>query len=129
YKTPADVIADAKTKPGKISYATSGNGSINQIVMEIVALKSGTRFQHIPYKGGAPASTAVAAGDVPVGILAITGAIPFIKSGKIRIIATSTDQRMASNPEWPTLREAGLLDVDGSNWTGIMAPKATPTPI
>lgn len=129
YKTVQDVIADARTRPGKISYATSGNGSINQIVMEIVALKSGTKYQHIPYKGGAPASTAVAAGDVPIGNLAITGAIPFIKSGKIRIIATSTDKRLESNPEWPTLREAGLLDIDGSNWTGIMAPKATPAAI
>jgi tripartite-type tricarboxylate transporter receptor subunit TctC len=126
YQSVADIIADAKTKPGKISYATSGNGSINQIVMEIVALKSGTKFQHIPYKGGAPASTAVAAGDVPIGNLAITGAIPFLRSGKIRIVATSTDKRLPANPEWPTLRELGLLDIDGSNWTGIMAPKATP---
>jgi tripartite-type tricarboxylate transporter receptor subunit TctC len=129
YKTVADVIADAKARPGKISYATPGNGSINQIVMESLSLNTGTKFQHIPYKGGAPASTAVAAGDLPVGLLAHTGALPYIRAGKIRVLAAASDKRVASNPEWSTLREAGLLEIDGSNWTGMMAPRDTPPSI
>ena len=126
YKSVADVIADAKTKPGKISYASSGNGGINHLVIESIALNTGTKFQHIPYKGGAPATQAVAAGDVPIGSLAVTAAIPFIKSGKIRILATATEKPLESNPEWPTLASMGYLKLDGSNWVGMMAPKATP---
>ena len=129
YRNAADVIADAKSRPGKISYASSGNGSINQIVMESLALNTGTKFQHIPYKGGAPASTAVAAGDLPMGILAITGAIPFMKSGKIRVLAATNNKRLETNPEWPTLKEAGLLEIEGSNWVAMMAPKGTPPEI
>ncbi len=129
YKSVADVIADAKKQPGKISYATPGNGAINHIAMEAIALKTGTKFQHIPYKGGAPATTAVAAGDVPVGLLAMTAAIPFIKSEKIRVLATATAKRLESNPQWPTLAELGMLDFDGSNWVGMMGPKATPAAI
>ena len=129
YKSVADVIADAKTKPGKLSYATPGNGAINHIAMESVALNTGTKFQQIPYKGGAPAATAVAAGDVPLGMLTITGAIPFIKAGKIRILATATQQRLKDHPELPTLAEMGHLKFDGSNWVGMMAPKATPADI
>lgn len=129
YKSVADVIADAKKQPGKISYATPGNGAINHIAMEAIALNTGTKFQHIPYKGGAPATTAVAAGDVPVGLLAVTAAIPFIKSEKIRVLATATAKRLESNPQWPTLSELGMLNFDGSNWVGMMGPKTTPAAI
>lgn len=129
YKSVADIIADAKAKPGKISYSSSGNGSVNHLYMEALGLQTGVKFQHIPYKGGAPASTALAAGDVQVGSLAITGAIPFLKAGKIRMLATSTLQRLETNPEWPTMKELGYIDMDGSNWTGMLAPKGTPMPI
>lgn len=129
YKSVADVIADAKSRPGKISYATPGNGAINHIAMESMALNTGTKFQHIPYKGGAPATTAVAAGDVPIGFLAMTAAIPFIKSEKIRILATATERPIPSNPEWPTLQSQGFLKFDASNWVGMMAPARTPADI
>ena len=129
YKSVADVIADAKAKPDKLSYSSSGNGSINHLYMEALALQTGVKFQHIPYKGGAPASTALAAGDVQLGSLAITGAIPFLRAGKIRMLATSTLQRLETNPEWPTMKELGMLDMDGSNWTGMLAPKGTPMAI
>lgn len=129
YTSVADVIADAKKQPGKLSYATPGNGAINHITMEAIALNTGTRFQHIPYKGGAPATTAVAAGDVPLGLLAVTAAIPFIKSEKIRVLATATAKRLETNPQWPTLGELGFLTFDGSNWVGMMGPRATPAAI
>lgn len=129
YTSVADVIADAKKQPGKLSYATPGNGAVNHITMEAIALNTGTRFQHIPYKGGAPATTAVAAGDVPLGLLAVTAAIPFIRSEKIRVLATATAKRLETNPQWPTLAELGFLSFDGSNWVGMMGPKATPAAI
>src|SRR5947207_12723230 len=129
YNTVADVIAAAKAQPGRISVATPGNGSINQIVLEWMALNSGTQFQHIPYKGGAPAAAALAAGDIPLGILASSSAAPHVKSGRARPLAVTMAKRSKFNPEWPTLQEEGVKEVDASNWTALFAPKATPQPI
>ena len=126
YNTVADVIAAAKAQPGRISIASPGNGSINQIVLEWMALNTGTRFQHIPYKGGAPAAAALAAGDIPLGVLASSSVAPHVKSGRIRVLAVTMGKRSKLNPEWPTLQQEGIRDVDASNWTALFAPKATP---
>jgi len=103
YNSVADVIAAAKAQPGRISVATPGNGSINQIVLEWMALNTGARFQHIPYKGGAPAAAALAAGDIPLGILASSSVAPHVKSGRVRVLAVTMGKRSTLNPEWPTL--------------------------
>jgi tripartite-type tricarboxylate transporter receptor subunit TctC len=129
YKTVSDVIAAAKAQPGRLSVATPGNGSINQIVLEWMALNTGTRFQHIPYKGGAPASAALAAGDIPLGVLASSSVAPHVKSGRVRVLAVTMAKRSRLNPEWPTLQEEGVKDVDASNWTALFAPKGTPQSI
>jgi len=126
YNTVADVIAAAKAQPGRISIASPGNGSINQIVLEWMALNTGTRFQHIPYKGGAPAAAALAAGDIPLGVLASSSVAPHVKSGRIRVLAVTMGKRSKLNPEWPTLQQEGVSEVDASNWTALFAPKATP---
>jgi len=81
YKSVADVLAAAKAQPGRLSVATPGNGSINQIVLEWMALNTDTKFQHIPYKGGAPASAALAAGDIPLGVLASSSVAPHVRAG------------------------------------------------
>ena len=129
YKTVADVIADAKTKPGRISVGSPGNGSINQIVLEWMALNTGTKFQHIPYKGGAPEAAAVAGGDIPLGVMASSSAAPHIKSGRVRVLAVTGAKPSKFNPEWPTLQSQGVKDVDASNWTLLLAPKGTPKEI
>jgi tripartite-type tricarboxylate transporter receptor subunit TctC len=129
YNSVADVIAAAKAQPGRISVATPGNGSINQIVLEWMALNTGARFQHIPYKGGAPAAAALAAGDIPLGILASSSVAPHVKSGRVRVLAVTMGKRSALNPEWPTLQQEGVKEVDASNWTALFAPKATPQPV
>jgi tripartite-type tricarboxylate transporter receptor subunit TctC len=129
YKSVADVIAAAKAQPGRLSVATPGNGSINQIVLEWMALNTDTKFQHIPYKGGAPASAALAGGDVPLGILASSSVAPHVKSGRIRVLAVTMAKRSKLDPDWPTLQEQGVKDVDASNWTALFAPKATPAPV
>lgn len=129
YKTLADFIADAKDKPGKISYASPGNGGINQLLMEWLALNSGIKVQHIPYKGGAPSGAAVAAGDVPVGSLALASALPHIKAGRIRILAQTGAKRSEFIADIPTVQESGVKDIDGSNWTSMSAPKGTPQAI
>jgi tripartite-type tricarboxylate transporter receptor subunit TctC len=129
FKSVAEVIAAAKAQPGRISVATPGNGSVNQIVLEWMALNTGTRFQHIPYKGGAPAAAALAAGDIPLGVLASSSVAPHVKSGRVRVLAVTMGKRSTLNPEWPTLQQEGVKEVDASNWTALFAPKATPQPV
>ena len=129
FKSVADAIAAAKAQPGRISVATPGNGSVNQIVLEWMALNAGTQFQHIPYKGGAPAAAALAAGDIPLGVLASSSVAPHVKSGRVRVLAVTMGKRSTLSPEWPTLQQEGVKEVDASNWTALFAPKATPQPV
>jgi tripartite-type tricarboxylate transporter receptor subunit TctC len=129
FKSVADVIAAAKAQPGRTSVGTPGNGSVNQIVLEWMALNTGTRFQHIPYKGGAPAAAALAGGDIPLGVLASSSVAPHVKSGRARPLAVTMAKRSKFSPDWPTLQEAGVTEVDASNWTALFAPKGTPQPI
>jgi tripartite-type tricarboxylate transporter receptor subunit TctC len=129
YKTAPDVIIAAKAQPGRLSYSTPGNGSVNQIVMEWMALNTGTKYQHIPYKGGAPAAAALAGGDIPLGVLASSSVAPHVKSGRIRVLAVSMAARSKLDPQWPTLQEEGIKEIDASNWTALFAPKGTPAPI
>src|SRR5690242_6375093 len=126
FRSVAEAIAAAKAQPGRISVATPGNGSVNQIVLEWMALNTGTRFQHIPYKGGAPAAAALAAGDIPLGVLASSSVAPHVKSGRMRVLAVTGAKPSAFSPEWPTLQSQGVKDVDASNWTLLLAPKGTP---
>ena len=129
FKSVAEAIAAAKAQPGRISVATPGNGSVNQIVLEWMALNTGTRFRHIPYKGGAPAAAALAAGDIPLGVLASSSVAPHVKSGRVRVLAVTMGKRSTLNPEWPTLQQEGVKEVDASNWTALFAPRGTPQPV
>ena len=99
FKSVAEVIAAAKAQPGRISVATPGNGSVNQIVLEWMALNTSTQFQHIPYKGGAPAAAALAAGDIPLGVLASSSVAPHVKSGRVRVLAVTMAKRSTLNPD------------------------------
>jgi tripartite-type tricarboxylate transporter receptor subunit TctC len=129
YNTVADVIAAAKAHPGEINVCTPGYGSINQIVLEWMALNTGTEFVHVPYKGGAPAAQALMAGDIPLGILASSSVAPHVQAGRVRVLAVTMTKRSPLNPQWPTLQEEGAGDVNASNWTALLAAKATPQPI
>jgi len=129
YKTVAEALADAKARPGRVSVGTPGNGSVNQIVLEWMALNTGTKFQHIPYKGGAPAAAAIAGGEIPLAILASSSVAPHVKSGRARVLAVTGAKRSKFSPDWPTLQEQGVKDVDASNWTALYAPRGTPQAI
>jgi tripartite-type tricarboxylate transporter receptor subunit TctC len=129
YKTVDDVISAAKAQPGVLAVCTPGYGSINQLVLEWMALNTATKFLHVPYKGGGPAAQALVAGDIPLGVLASSSVAPHVPSGHIRVLAVTTAQRSPLNPDWPTLKETGAGDVDASNWTALLAPKGTPAPI
>ncbi len=129
YKTVADVIAAAKAHPETLNVGTPGYGSINQLILESIALKTGTKFVHVPFKGGAPAAQALVAGDIPLGILASSTVAPFVANGGVRVLAVTAAQRSPLNPEWPTLREQGIGDINASNWTALLAPAGVPQPI
>jgi tripartite-type tricarboxylate transporter receptor subunit TctC len=129
YKTMQELLAAAKAKPGTIGVSTPGNGSINHLVLEWSNLATGAKFLHVPYKGGAPAITATASGEVPAGTAAMGSAMPHIKSGRVRVVAVTTAKRSEVDQSWPTLQEAGVPGVHSSIWTGLFAPKGTPQPI
>jgi tripartite-type tricarboxylate transporter receptor subunit TctC len=129
YKTVADVLAAARKSPGNVPIGSPAIGSINQLVIEWMGLGTGTKFLHVPYKGGAPAATALAGGEIPLAVLAISSVTPFLQNNRVRVVALTTAKRSTFNPEWPTLQEGGVPDVDVSNWTALLAPAGTPQPI
>ena len=129
YKTVKDVIAAAEAQPGILNVGTPGYGSINQLILESFALNTGTKFVHVPYKGGAPAAQALVAGDIPLAVLVSSTVAPHVPSGNIRVLAVTSAKRSPLNPEWPTLQEEGGGDVNASNWTVLLAPKAVPQPV
>jgi len=126
FKSVADVIAGGKAQPGRISISSPGNGSNNHLVIEWMGLSTGTKFQHIPYKGGAPAAAGLAGGDVPLGVLASSSVAPHVASGRVVVLANTSAKRSKINPEWPTLQEQGVKGIDASNWTALLAPKGAP---
>jgi tripartite-type tricarboxylate transporter receptor subunit TctC len=128
FNTFQELVAAAKAKPGAISFSSAGNGSINHLAGEWLAVAAGVKMLHVPYKGGAPAATAIAAGDVQLGVVSIPGATPHLKSGRAKVIGITTAKRSALDPAWATPRDAGL-DVDASIWVGLLAPKGVPQPI
>ena len=128
-KTMQELMATAKAKPGTVGMSTPGTGSINHLVLEWINLATGVKFLHVPYKGGAPAITATAGGEVPAGKAALGSAMPHIKSGRVRVLAVTTAKRSFVDKSWPTLMESGIPDVQSSIWAGLFAPKGVPQPI
>jgi len=121
-----ELVAQAKAKPGSISFSSAGNGSINHLAGEWLAQAAGIQLLHVPYKGGAPAAAAVAAGDVHFGVMAVPGAAPHLKSGRGKVIGITTAKKSPLDPSWATPRDAGIPDLDASIWVGLFAPKGTP---
>src|SRR4029077_15825230 len=129
FNTFQELVAQAKAKPGAISFASAGNGAINPPAGEGRSQAAGIQLLHVPYKGGAPAAAAVAAGDVHFGVMAVPGAAPHIKSGRGKVIGITTAKKSPLDPSWATPRDAGIPDLDASIWVGLFAPKGTPQAI
>jgi tripartite-type tricarboxylate transporter receptor subunit TctC len=125
-----DLIAAAKAKPNTVGMGTPGTASINHLAGEWFADAAGIKLLHVPYKGGAPAGVAVAAGEVPMGVMAISSVMAQIQAGRVKPLAVTTAKRSTQFKDWPTLQEvANVKNVDASIWTGLFAPKGTPKPI
>jgi tripartite-type tricarboxylate transporter receptor subunit TctC len=129
FHSVAGVITAAKAKPETFGISSPGAGTFNHITIAQFELRAGIRLLHVPYRGGAPAAAAVAAGDVPLAVLAISSAVPFLQSGRIRVLAVTTAKRSSFNSDWKTLQEEGVPDIDASNWVGMLSVKGVPRPI
>ena len=132
YKTLQDVLAAAKGKQGGLSSASAGTGSSQHLAVELLAYKSGVKFTHVPYKGSGPAIQDVIGGQVDMMFDTTVVAAPHIQSGKLRAIAVTSPQRLASMPDVPTVAESGvpeLKDFQVQSWQAIFVPAGTPTPV
>ena len=128
-KTVKELIDLAKSKPGKLSYASSGNGTSIHLSAELFKTMAGVDMLHIPYKGSAPAVTDLLAGQVQLMFDNLPSSIAQVKAGKLRPIAVTTLKRSPALPDVPTIAESGLPGYDASSWFGMHAPAGTPKDI
>ena len=124
--TMPELIAYLKKNPGKLAFASSGNGSSDHLTAELFWQKSRTSGLHVPYKGGAPAMTDLLGGQTDVSFVNINTALPYIKTGRLKVLAVTGEQRAAVLPKVPTLAEAGIDGVDIYSWQAFAAPKGLP---
>jgi tripartite-type tricarboxylate transporter receptor subunit TctC len=127
-KTMADLVALGKTPGRRANYGSSGNGSVSHLGTELLNTATGTKFTHIPYKGAAPMSMALLAGEIQLGLVNGIDAIPYLASGKLRALAIPSAERSAVLPDVPTTAQAGFPEVRVDFWYGLLAPAGTPRP-
>ncbi|HET7157665.1 MAG TPA: tripartite tricarboxylate transporter substrate binding protein [Burkholderiales bacterium] len=125
-KNLKELIAFAKTRPGKLNYGSSGVGSSNQMAGELFKLMAGVNIVHVPYKGNAPALTDLLGGHVEMIFSGVPALVPHIESGRIRGIAIGSLKRFPALPKVPTFDEAGLKGYEATTWFGLLAPAKTP---
>lgn len=126
YKHIQDLVADARARPGALAYGSTGVGGGNHLAAELFALATGTKFNHIPYKGSAPALADLLGGQLTFMFDTVITSVPHIRAGKLRAFAVSSAKRASSLPEVPTMQEAGFAGYDMSQWQGVLAPAGTP---
>lgn len=128
-KSVADVIARAKRDPGKLTYASAGNGTSIHLAGEVFASMAGLDLLHVPYKGSGPAVTDMLGGQVDLMFDSITSARPHIQAGKLRALGVTSAKRSATLPDVPTIAEAGVPGYEVSPWFAVFAPAGTPQAI
>lgn len=124
-----DLIALARSRPGKMSYASEGVAASAHISGELFKSMAKLDMLHVPYKGGTESSTAVASGHVDVGFPSLTASLPMADAGKVRLLAVTSAKRSALKPDVPTVSESGLPGYDRASWNGLMGPSAMPKEI
>ena len=125
-KSIKDLVALAKAKPGQLNYASNGLGSSTHLATELFKLMTKTSLLHVPYKGLAPASVDLLAGQVQVMFSSAVAMMPHVKAGRLRPLATTGAKRVAALPDIPTVAEAGVPGYEAGSWYGIVAPAGTP---
>jgi tripartite-type tricarboxylate transporter receptor subunit TctC len=124
-----ELVAYAKSNPGRISYGSSGSGSSDHLSAEMFKLQTQTFGVHIPYRGGAAAQTDIMAGNIEASFQNFGTVVPYIKAGKMKALAVTSKERMPQLPDVPTMLESGLKDFDVTSWQAVAVPKGTPREI
>src|SRR5262245_20329582 len=125
----AELVAQAKAKPGSLNYSSAGSGTTQHLAGEVFKVKSGTQIVHVPYKGAAASLTAVIAGEVQFSFANVPAILGHVKNGRLRALAVAGARRSDLMPEVPTLKEAGVEGVEVPVWYALLAPAATPREI
>ena len=126
YKTLADVVAAAKAKPDALNYASSGNGTVAHLAAELLQKQAGVKFTHVPYKGAAQGSTDLIGGQIQMYMSSVPTLIGYIKNGKMRAIAVTSQQRTTDLPDVPTVAESGFKGFEAVTWFGVAGPDGLP---
>jgi tripartite-type tricarboxylate transporter receptor subunit TctC len=129
YRTFNDLIVAGKAKPGEVTFATTGNGTVGHLTGELIQRVAGVRYVHVPYKGSAQAFPDLLGGRIGFFLASLETAIPQMKAGAIRTLAVTSAQRVPVLPEIPTVAESGYPGFETTTWYGILVPKGTPQPI
>lgn len=129
FRTLGDLLAHARKHPGRLSYASSGNGSSGHLAMELLKQRAGVAMLHIPYRGGAPAMNDLLSGQVDLMFINQDAVIPHQQSGRLVPLAITSTQRNAMFPNLPTVAESGFAGFEATAWAGVSAPKGTPAAI
>ena len=125
----SELIALAKEKPGKLNFASAGQGTPSHLATELFASVTGVKMNHVPYKGGGPAVTDTIAGHTDLYFGAMASVLPHVRAGKLRAIAVTSRQRVAAVPDVPTVAELGPPGYQAVLWLGLIGPKGLPRPI
>ena len=124
-----ELVALAKTQPGKLTYASSGTGGSPHLSAETFAISTGTQLLHVPYKGGGAAMTDLISGQVDMLFVSVLETSAHIKSGRLKALAITSSQRVPALPDMPTLQESGITGAESGSWLGLLAPAGTPPDI
>ncbi len=129
YRTLQELLAAARAQPGRLTFGSSGAGSMPHLVAELITQAAGVQMVHVPYRGGGPLGLAVLAGEVDMGLSDFNVFLEASRAGRMRILAVGTPQRMALIPDVPTLAEQGVPGIETNNWHGLVTAAAVPAPI
>jgi tripartite-type tricarboxylate transporter receptor subunit TctC len=128
-KSVKDLVDLAKKQPGKLYYASPGNGGPQHLTMELFKQETGTDLVHVPYKGSGGAIADLIAGHVQAMVISLQTAAPYVQSGKLRMLSVMSAQRSPAFPDVPTMKELGMGDLEVETWYGVFAPAGTPAPV
>lgn len=124
-----DLVAGMKAKPGQLTFGSPGTGSVNHMATEWLVAAAGAKALHVPYKGGAPAVSAVAGNEVVFTVAGLPGVLPHLQAKRVKVLGVTTAKRSPQVPDYMSAQEAGIPGVDASIWVGLFAPKGTPKDI
>lgn len=124
-----ELIAGTRAKPGQLAFGSPGSGSVNHMATEWLVAAAGVKALHVPYKGGAPAVSAVAANEVAFTVAGLPGVIPHLQAKRVKVLGVTTAKRSPQVPDYMSAQEAGIHGVDASIWVDLFAPKGKLQPI